>query len=330
MKANPVYVDKWNVALENIDGVVAKSLSFTNFLSLGYVDAKVALEFNQMRDTNAGILNNNRHVHRFMFAFPSITLKYFLKLNLKRYGALSTKSLVMAKTVNLADILTLTIDGEPVDLKREPLEGIVIMNICCYASGTNLWGHSDAPSFSDQQLEVVGIKSLVHFGKIKSFLEYALKLGRGTKIQIAFNGEHALPIKIDGDLWCQEDQVTMNIDWTTQVPMLARYGSSSDRIYCSTKHGYLKKQIVGPVSFSWRYCALKDGYLSLFNNAHESSALEVYPLANVVASMTGTDLVLATGTNTLVLQCAPSGESTREWFEACLNQGARSVSSFLL
>lgn len=39
-------------------------------------------------------------------------------------------------------------------------------------------------------------RSLVHFGKIKSGLEYAVKLGRGSNIQLSYNGASPLPIKV--------------------------------------------------------------------------------------------------------------------------------------
>lgn len=73
-----------------------------------------------------------------------------------RYGALSTKAII-DKNANLADIVALSIDGKPVEF-REAFEGLVILNICSYAGGSNLWGHANPPSLCDGQVEVVGIK----------------------------------------------------------------------------------------------------------------------------------------------------------------------------
>lgn len=104
-----------------------------------------------MRESNPGIFRGNKYMHTLMYVY------FFLFIQLwGRYGALGTKAII-EKTTNLADIISISIDGKSVDFK-ESFEGLVVLNICSYAGGTNLWGHSDPVSFCDEELEVVGIR----------------------------------------------------------------------------------------------------------------------------------------------------------------------------
>ncbi len=80
------------------------------------------------------------------------------------------------------------LDG--VELKLPELEGIVLLNINSWSAGCTVWSDSDPgdgygpASMDDKTLEVVGIYSSLHVGRIQVSLAEPLRLGQAQHVKV--------------------------------------------------------------------------------------------------------------------------------------------------
>lgn len=159
-----------------------KDLVMNNYLSIG-LDAKIALEFHQMREKNP---------HYFKSQL----------VNKAWYANYGLKNIV--SNLELGKVVKLEIDSA-VYVFPETMQGIIVLNVPSYAGGASLWDPEkegtkySAPAISDGMLEVVGITSTAHLGQIQMKLTKAIKIGQGRSIRITHTSE--MPMQVDGEPW---------------------------------------------------------------------------------------------------------------------------------
>lgn len=161
--------------------------AMSNYLGIG-VDAKVALEFHEMRET---------YPQWFQSQFGN-------KLVYTGMGALD---IVSGDELNLHKKVIIECDGEEVPLPRGS-EGIIIVNIPSYMGGIDLWASGQGPgavqgtqSMCDGRLEIVAVGGSWHLGQLTVGLSRAERLRQGRKIVI--RTAEALPMQIDGEPFVQ-------------------------------------------------------------------------------------------------------------------------------
>ena len=161
--------------------------AMNNYLGIG-VDAKVALEFHEMRES---------HPQWFQSQFGN-------KLVYTGVGALD---IVSGGQLNLATKVSIECDGEDVPL---PLgaEGILIVNIASYMGGVDLWASGGGPgavhgvqSMSDGKLEIVAVGGSWHLGRLTVGLSRAVRLRQGRRIIVRTS--ESLPMQVDGEPFVQ-------------------------------------------------------------------------------------------------------------------------------
>lgn len=80
------------------------------------------------------------------------------------------------------------LDG--VELKLPELEGVVLLNINSWSSGCSVWSESDAVDdfgparMDDQMLEVVGLYSSLHVGRIQVSMADPIRLGQARQVKV--------------------------------------------------------------------------------------------------------------------------------------------------
>lgn len=80
------------------------------------------------------------------------------------------------------------LDGEEVKLPE--LEGVVLLNINSWSSGCTMWSDADPgdnygpASMDDQQLEVVGLYSTLHVGRIQVSMSDPIRLGQAQHVKV--------------------------------------------------------------------------------------------------------------------------------------------------
>lgn len=163
-----------------------------NYLSLG-ADAHVELRFNQMR-----------------WAAPE---KYKSRLgNFKAHIVVGTKYMLGSKKIRVAEhIESLTVDGKPITIASN-LQALIFLNIPSYGAGTQPWGFpksakKNGPMFvNDQQFEVIGLRSLNHFGKIKVLNTHGVRITQGSSMELKLKSP-STPFQVDGEPWEQRGGV---------------------------------------------------------------------------------------------------------------------------
>ena len=111
-----------------------------------------------------------------------------------RRDTLSPKDLVPCKEAPLYIILScfvvvkVFLDG--VELKLPELEGVVLLNINSWSSGCSVWSESDpldnfGPArMDDQLLEVMGLYSSLHVGRIQVSMADPIRLGQARQVKV--------------------------------------------------------------------------------------------------------------------------------------------------
>lgn len=168
-----------------------------NYLSLG-ADAFVELRFNQLRWKN-----------------PE---KYKSRLgNLQAHFFVGSKYMCIpqSKKIHVADhIEKLTVDGKEI-VVPDNLQALIFLNIPSYGAGTQPWGkpgrqrHADVSKeqiqdmyVDDRKFEVIGLRSLSQFGRIKVLGANGIRIAQGQSMSISLKSE-STPFQVDGEPWEQ-------------------------------------------------------------------------------------------------------------------------------
>jgi hypothetical protein len=276
-------------------------------MSIGFVDAKVALDFHSSRDENPGLFFS-RTVNKFWYA---------------AYGGKATIEQLFEASRDLSTILDIEIDGTAINISSLKLEGIIILNIPTYAGGTSLWGMRREEgfkplSFSDGFIECIGITSLAHFAQIKAGVSEGIRLGQGRSIIIQFkDASRPLPGKIDGEPWLQTKTCQYEITFLSSDPVLARKGSCGDRSFGARKVGYLKKK----VDLLWkpRFFVLNKKVLTYYLGAEDRVPRGQIDLEKSIISLgkSENELQIKCRDRTYNFLCEPFGEVASHWVSEC-------------
>nr|XP_022288117.1 diacylglycerol kinase theta-like isoform X3 [Crassostrea virginica]XP_022333680.1 diacylglycerol kinase theta-like isoform X3 [Crassostrea virginica] len=156
-----------------------------NYFGIG-IDAEISLDFHTAREERPGKFQSRIHNKGFYF-----------KMGLQK---MVKKRLVK----DLHRHIRLEVDGRLVELP--PVEGIIILNILSWGSGSNPWGPEREDQFAkpthyDGMLEVVGVTGVVHMGQIQSSLRAGIRIAQGGHLRITLLTD--IPVQVDGEPWVQ-------------------------------------------------------------------------------------------------------------------------------
>ena len=194
-EADVVSFDRWCVNIANTGFFdrkpPLKTLCMNSYVSVG-CDAQVVLNFHKHRETQP-------------FLFTSRILNKFI------YFIYGSRDVLEAQCKNLYERLELELDGQSVPLPA--VEGIVVLNINSWCGGCQIWdtnengdGSFPPSKFNDGYLEVVGLYSSLHIGKIQVGLANALQIGRARQVRITVKktkDAKNVPMQVDGEPWEQ-------------------------------------------------------------------------------------------------------------------------------
>lgn len=169
-----------------------------NYLSLG-ADAFVELRFNQLRWNN-----------------PE---KYKSRLgNFRTHMLVGAKYMCspQSKKIHIADhIDTLYVDDQLITIP-DNLQALIFLNIPSYGAGTQPWGFlgERKPAdigkertvqdmyVDDHRFEVIGLRSLSQFGRIKLFGTHGVRIAQGQRMAMKLKSD-STPFQVDGEPWEQ-------------------------------------------------------------------------------------------------------------------------------
>eukprot|EP01096_Ripella_sp_DP13-Kostka_P004224 TRINITY_DN16387_c0_g1_i2.p1 TRINITY_DN16387_c0_g1~~TRINITY_DN16387_c0_g1_i2.p1 ORF type:complete len:463 (+),score=179.30 TRINITY_DN16387_c0_g1_i2:60-1448(+) len=315
-QASVTNLDRWKIQISSPSK--EDEIHFmNNYLSIGFADAKIALNFHKMREENPQLCK----------ARPINKLWYI------SYGVRAFCDDVIRDITDMSQCLSLEVDDVPISLGSD-LEGILVLNLPSYAGGSDTWGPVDPSlsgkykhvSFNDGLVEVIGIKGAFHLGQIVSGMTHGVRLAQGRKIKIDYFLDcPPLPVKVDGEPWLQEVGCTFTIDFWNRVPMLAKANMNTilpaiGNYSCS---GYLYKTSRRP-KLRKRFFVLSDGKLRYFIN--QQSALPKGEMAlpsdpeDVAADRSNpTIFTMLSDKNRYSITC-PSEEERDLWVSAIKNE----------
>ncbi|KAL6070215.1 Diacylglycerol kinase [Balamuthia mandrillaris] len=279
--ATPVLLDRWQVVMTPADSSKpAETHVLNNYLTLGFADSQVALEFHNTREKNPGLFTQ-RGINKLWYA--SYTLK-------------TTVVETFTEINHLADVLSLEVDGRGIDLPSD-LQGIVVLNLTTYSGGISLWGTPNderwrVPSINDGHIEVIGIINAFHLARMALDNQgkgntYGVRLAQGSRIRITYKeGSPPMPCKIDGEPWLQHEPVEFTINLFKQSVMLART-SCPTSIVNPEKEGWVS---TSKMRMTWvrRWLMLKDCFLYYYETTQD-------PHPRKVLGLTGANVRVATG-----------------------------------
>lgn len=156
-----------------------------NYFGIG-IDAEVSLDFHIEREGKPDKFNSRFH-----------NKGVYLKIGLRK--------MVNRRSIrDLHRYIKVEVDGKPIDLP--PVEGIIILNILSWGSGSNPWGPEREDQFAkpthyDGMLEIVGVTGVVHMGQIHSGLRTGIRIAQGGHLRITLLSD--LPVHVDGEPWVQ-------------------------------------------------------------------------------------------------------------------------------
>lgn len=102
--------------------------------------------------------------------------------------------------------MQLFLDDEQVKLPE--LEGVVLLNINSWSSGCTMWNDTDPEdnfgpaSMDDELLEVVGLYSSLHVGRIQVSMADPIRLGQAKHVKVCLGIAVGLPITKDSGTSC--------------------------------------------------------------------------------------------------------------------------------
>lgn len=90
--------------------------------------------------------------------------------------------LFTASKVPLCELIELRVNGKLINI--EDIENVILLNIFHWGGGvTNLWQSTtefSSQSFSDGQLEIVGLSDVVHMGQVQVGMDSPFQLAQGS------------------------------------------------------------------------------------------------------------------------------------------------------
>eukprot|EP00753_Platysulcus_tardus_P005803 PLAT13703.1.p1 GENE.PLAT13703.1~~PLAT13703.1.p1 ORF type:complete len:558 (+),score=97.35 PLAT13703.1:120-1676(+) len=178
-------LDRWTVSFTSAGGGDVKMMN--NYFGIG-VDAQVALRFHKMRQQKP-----------WLFVGQLVNKLWYTHMGLRVF---------LQGCPPVASLLSLTCDGEPIDIPPE-VQGIIVLNIGSYAGGVDLWGADDGeadatdsvPSVADGKLEVVGVYGSLHMAQLKCQLARSLRLAQCSQLSVRLRRKAA--VQVDGEPWMQ-------------------------------------------------------------------------------------------------------------------------------
>ncbi|ELR16570.1 diacylglycerol kinase [Acanthamoeba castellanii str. Neff] len=314
-------LDRWQVQINTVDPQSGDTTEtqehcMNNYLSLGFADARVALDFHKKREGSP-----------FLFATRGINKLWYAGLGAKAMltDAISAPFFASA---TLDKILELSVDGIPVPLPE--IEGLILLNLPSYAGGLNLWGTTkedrfDVVSMNDGQLELIGIRSVFHFSQIGAGLATGVRIAQGKSVEITYKPDSPpLPCKIDGEPWLQELPATFNVTWVKRSQMLCRSESVAS-VSKPTKTGWMqKKGQTGPMSWRTRWFVLKDSTLYYYTTTQDTKAkgkIDLKFSAVTEDPAARTSFTISTPAREWYLY-TDSEEDKQDWIGALMNHGS--------
>lgn len=202
-------LDRWRVKIEHKRltrylglNKGTKDLMMNNYLGVG-CDAGVALNFHRQRESRPALFQS-----RF--------------INKAWYLGFGARDVLEQSCKNLPQKIEVFLDGVP--QKLPDLEGVVVLNINSWSAGCCMWSDSRkdncTPSrMDDQLLEVVGLYSSLHVGKIQVSLGQPLRMGQAKEIKIVIH--ESVPVQVDGEPW-QQGPATITVSHYGQAHMLKK------------------------------------------------------------------------------------------------------------
>lgn len=192
-------MDRWMVS---VTGGAAGGLAdpnvkvLNNYFSLG-LDAALALRFHLAREAAPEKFNSRLYN------------KYY-------YGRVGAQQMLCGcGTQRLDTVMRLAVDGAAVELPK--IQGLMVLNLPSYAAGCDFWGKPKPSSgwahsaIDDATLEVVGVRSVFHLGRVtskKRFVGTPFRIAQGKAVTIELDlanaASHELAMQLDGEPWSQQ------------------------------------------------------------------------------------------------------------------------------
>ncbi|XP_063681295.1 diacylglycerol kinase epsilon-like [Bolinopsis microptera] len=203
-RAQTIEHDRWSVNIRNYGyfGIKRpmKTLIMNCYFSIG-CDAAVVLNFHKNREENPSLFKNRL-------------------LNKAWYLGYGTKDVFESVCHKLNERIAIELDGRAIELPE--LEGIVLLNIGSWSSGCDMWAGSgleelpNKQSPSDGLIEVCGLYSSLHVGRLQVGLADPCRLGQAKTVRIVVKSGF-VPAQCDGEPW---DQSPCIISVSAHTPAL--------------------------------------------------------------------------------------------------------------
>lgn len=224
-----INLDRWNLNLSDSTGNLLETKVLNNYFSIG-IDAKIALQFHEKRNSNPEMFKNQT-------------------VNKMWYGALGSQAvLTMDGCAKLSTEVALEIDGVAYDITQLSLEAVVLVNLPSCYGGATLWPVADAlskndinsdvqknydlkpQSINDGLIEVVGVRSASHLGNIQMGIADPVIIGQGKVIRLTIQQGKSYPYQVDGEPYSSVPGALFHVELRNQSALLAKR---------ETAHAYL-------------------------------------------------------------------------------------------